>query len=214
MDIDSLIEENRLLIYKIAKKFYGLDTEDLFQAGCIGIIKAAKNFYDNGTCKFSTFAYKYIFGEMYELSNKSKNIKMNKAYLKAAKLIETARSVLTQKLSRFPTLDELSMYTELDKSFIEEIMILTKETISLDSELTNDDNYTLYNELGNTYDYDTNILIKDSINQLEEPMRSVMLYRLNDYTQSEIAKVLNMTQVKVSRLETKGKSKIKEYIAA
>ena len=214
MDFDSLIEENRLLIYKIAKKFYGLDTEDLFQAGCIGIIKAAKNFYDNGTCKFSTFAYKYIFGEMYELSNKSKNIKMNKAYLKAAKLIETARSVLTQKLSRFPTLDELSMYTELDKSFIEEIMILTKETISLDSELTNDDNYTLYNELGNTYDYDTNILIKDSINQLEEPMRSVMLYRLNDYTQSEIAKVLNMTQVKVSRLETKGKSKIKEYIAA
>ena len=214
MDIDSLIEENRLLIYKIAKKFYGLDTEDLFQAGCIGIIKAAKNFYDNGTCKFSTFAYKYIFGEMYELSNKSKNIKMNKAYLKAAKLIETARSVLTQKLSRFPTLDELSMYTELDKSFIEEIMILTKETISLDSELNDEDNYTLYNELGNTYDYDSDILLKDSINMLEEPMRSVMLYRLNDYTQSEIAKVLNMTQVKVSRLETKGKSKIKEYIAA
>jgi len=214
MDIDSLIEENRLLIYKIAKKFYGLDTEDLFQAGCIGIIKAAKNFYDNGTCKFSTFAYKYIFGEMYELSNKSKNIKMNKAYLKAAKVIETARSVLTQKLSRFPTLDELSMYTELDKSFIEEIMILTKETISLDSELNDEDNYTLYNELGNTYDYDSDILLKDSINMLEEPMRSVMLYRLNDYTQSEIAKVLNMTQVKVSRLETKGKSKIKEYIAA
>jgi len=196
MDIDSLIEENRLLIYKIAKKFYGLDTEDLFQAGCIGIIKAAKNFYDNGTCKFSTFAYKYIFGEMYELSNKSKNIKMNKAYLKAAKVIETARSVLTQKLSRFPTLDELSMYTELDKSFIEEIMILTKETISLDSELNDEDNYTLYNELGNTYDYDSDILLKDSINMLEEPMRSVMLYRLNDYTQSEIADLLGLSQVR------------------
>ena len=214
MDIDSLIEENRLLIYKLSKKFYGLDNEDLFQAGCIGIIKAAKNFNDNGTCKFSTFAYKYIFGEMYELSNKSKNIKMNKAYLKVAKVIETARSILTQKLERIPTLDELSMYTELDKSFIEEIIILSKETISLDSELNDEDNYTLYNELGSTYDYDTEILLKDSINSLEEPMRSVMLYRLNDYTQSEIAQVLNMTQVKVSRLESKGKSKIKEYIAA
>ena len=214
MDIDSLIEENRLLIYKIAKKFYGLDIDDLFQAGCIGIIKAAKNFQDNGTCKFSTFAYKYIFGEMYELSNKSKNIKMNKAYLKAAKVIETARSVLTQKLSRFPTIDELSMYTELDKTFIEEIMILSKETISLDSELTYEENYNLYNEIGNTYDYDTDILLKDSINSLEEPMRSVMIYRLNDYTQSEIAQVLNLSQVKVSRLETKGKTKIKEYIAA
>lgn len=214
MDIDSLIEENRLLIYKLSKKFYGLDTEDLFQAGCIGIIKAAKNFCDNGTCKFSTFAYKYIFGEMYELSNKSKNIKMNKAYLKAAKIIETARSVLTQKLERFPTIEELSMYTEFSQSFIEEIMLLSKETISLDSELSDEDNYTLYNELGNTYDYDTNILLKDSIDLLEEPMRSVMLYRLNDYTQSEIAEVLNLSQVKVSRLETKGKRKIKEYIAA
>lgn len=214
MDIDSLIEENRMLIYKISKQFYGLDTEDLFQAGCIGIIKAAKNFKDIGTCKFSTFAYKYIFGEMYELSTKSKTIKMNKAYLKAAKVIETARSILTQKLERFPTIDELSMYTELDKSFIEEVLILTKETLSLDCELNDEENLSLYNEIGNNYDYDTNILLKDSINQLEEPMRSVMIYRLNDYTQSEIAEVLNLSQVKVSRLETKGKSKIKEYIAA
>ena len=214
MDIDSLIEENRLLIYKLAKKFYGLDIDDLFQAGCIGIIKAAKNFKDNGTCKFSTFAYKYIFGEMYELSNKSKNIRMNKAYLKMSKLIETARSVLTQKLERFPTIEELSLYTELDSNLIEEIMIMNKEIISLDSELNEEDNYTLYNELGTTYDYDTDILLKDSINRLEEPMRSVILYRLNDYTQSEIAEALNMTQVKVSRLETKGKIKIKEYIAA
>jgi len=214
MNIDAIIEENRLLIYKIAKKFYNIDINDLFQAGCIGIIKAAKNFHDDGECKFSTFAYKYIFGEMYELANKSKNIKMNKAYLKAAKVIERARVVLTQKLGRFPTIDEISLYTELDISFINEIMILSKETISLDSEYDEEDNYSLYNQLGSTYDYDTEILLNDSINSLEEPMRSIIVYRLENYTQSEIAEFLGLSQVKVSRLEAKGKAKIKEYIAA
>lgn len=214
MNIDAVIEENRLLIYKIAKNFYNIDINDLFQAGCIGIIKAAKNFQDDGTCKFSTFAYKYIFGEMYELANKSKNIKMNKAYLKALKVIESSKAVLTQKLGRFPTIEEISLYTEMDISFINEVMILSKETISLDSLYDEDDNYSLYNQLGSSYDYDTEILLNDSINSLEEPMRSIIVYRLNDYTQSEIAERLGLSQVKVSRLETKGKAKIKEYIAA
>lgn len=215
MDIDKAIEENRLLIYKIAKKFYGIDINDLFQVGCIGVIKALKNYIDDGTCKFSTFAYKYIFGEMYELANKSRNIKMNKAYLKGTKVIESARSILTQKLERFPTIEEISMYTELDPSFVAEIMILTKDMISLDEDYESEENYNLYNKLGTKEDVDTQILIHDSIDSLEEPMRSIIKYRyFNDYTQSEIASMLGLSQVKVSRLETKGKSKIKEYIAA
>ena len=215
MDIDTAIEENRLLIYKIAKKFYNIDINDLFQAGCIGVIKALKHFVDDGTCKFSTFAYKYIFGEMYELSIKSKNIKINKAYLKGAKIIESARSILTQKLGRFPTIEEISLYTELDQSFISEIIILSKEMISLDDDYETDDNFTLYNTLGVEEDIDTQILISDSIDSLEEPMLSIIKYRyFNDYTQSEIAEILGLSQVKVSRLENKGKTKIKEYIAA
>lgn len=215
MDIDTIIEENRLLIYKIAKKFYGLDTNDLFQAGCIGVIKALKNYVDDGTCKFSTFAYKYIFGEMYELANKSRSIKMNKAYLKGAKIIESARSVLVQKLGRYPSIEELSLYTELEQSFIIDVMSLTKDIISLDEEYDQDENYNLYNQLGTEEDVDMQILINDSIDNLEEPMRSIIKYRyFNDYTQSEIANMLGLSQVKVSRLENKGKSKIKEYIAA
>lgn len=215
MDIDTVIEENRLLIYKIAKKFYNLDMNDLFQAGCIGVIKALKNYVDDGNCKFSTFAYKYIFGEMYEFANKSRNIKMNKAYLKGAKVIESARSVLTQKLGRYPTLDEISMYTELEPTFIAEIMTLTKDLISLDDDYDTEENYNLYNQIGTEEDLDTRILLNDSIETLEEPMRSIIKYRyFNDYTQTEIAELLGLSQVKVSRLETKGKNKIKEYIAA
>ncbi len=214
MDILSLIEDNKLLIYKIARKFYNLDINDLFQAGCIGIIKASKKFVDDGTCKFSTFAYKYIFGEMYELANASRDIKLNKMYLKTAKVVEQARSVLTQKLGRNPNLEEISLYTELDPKFIESVMIISREIISLDEEYNEqNEGNNLYNALGVEEDIDTKILINDSLNTLEEPMKSIIEYRyFNDYTQTEIADMLGLSQVKVSRLETKGKKKIKEYI--
>ena len=210
-----LIEENKLLIYKIARKFYNIDINDLFQAGCIGIIKASKHFIDNGECKFSTFAYKYIFGEMYELANSSRDIKLNKMYLKSAKVIEKARSILTQTLERTPTIDEISLYTEFSPEFIESVLITTKDMISLDEEYNEYDNEStnLYNKLGIEEDIDTKILVRDSLNELEEPMKSIINYRyFHDLTQSEIAELMGLSQVKVSRLETKGKKKIKEYI--
>lgn len=214
MNILNLIEENKLLIYKIARKFYNIDINDLFQAGCIGIIKAAKKFVDNGECKFSTFAYKYIFGEMYELANSSRDIKLNKMYLKSAKVIEKARSILTQTLERNPTIEEISLYTEMTPEFIESVILTTKEIISLDEEYNEmNEGANLYNKLGIEEDIDTQILVKDSLNELEEPMKSIIKYRyFKDLTQSEIAKLMGMSQVKVSRLENKGKRKIKEYI--
>ena len=216
MNAMQALEDNKLLIYKISKRFYNIDKKDLFQAGCIGVLKALKKFKDNGTCKFSTFAYNYIFGEMYELANSSRNIKLNKIYLKSAKLIEKARLYLTQKLEREPTLYEISEYTKLEPSFIEEVLIITKEMISLDEEYNElNDGNNLYNSLGTSIDLDTKILVKESLDNLEEPMKSIISYRyFNDLTQSEIAEMLGLSQVKVSRLESKGKQKIKEYISA
>ena len=78
MDEIKLIEQYELYIYKIARKFYNVEVSDLFQAGCIGLIKAHRKYDENGGANFMTYAYKYIFGEMYELTNKSKDIKVNK----------------------------------------------------------------------------------------------------------------------------------------
>lgn len=214
MDNLKLIEENKLLIYKIARKFYNLDINDLFQAGCIGLMKAAKNYVDNGECKFSSFAYKYIFGEMYEFANISKDFKLNKMYLKSAKVIEKARSILIQTLEREPTIKEISLYTELTEEFIEDVLIKSRKIISLDEEYNElNEGTNLYNTLGVEEDIDTKILIQDSLDNLEEPMKSIINYRyFQDLTQTEIADILGMSQVKVSRLENKGKKKIKEYI--
>ena len=83
--MNNLIEDYSKLIYSVSKKFYNVEKEDLYQAGYLGLIKAYNN-YNEEYGLFSSYAYKYIFGEMYELSVKCRNIKLNKYYLKLYKL--------------------------------------------------------------------------------------------------------------------------------
>ena len=215
--IDEIIESKDLknIIMSISKKFYGVETSDLYQVGSIGVLKAYKNYNIESNIKFTTFAYKYIFGEMYELAKNNRNIKLNKNYLKIYKQIENAKILLTQKFNKEPSLEEISAYLEIDLSLINDVIITTSSIISLDeeSDVLNDSN--LYTIVGTNYDYDTNILVRDSLEKLSDNERKVILYRYyEDYTQQEIANLLGINQVKVSRLETSSKKKIKEYICA
>ena len=75
--LEEIVKSSAGLIWKIAKNFYGVDKNDLYQAGVLGVIKAYQNYKDDGITKFSTYAYNYIFGEMYMLAN-NKEIKLNK----------------------------------------------------------------------------------------------------------------------------------------
>ena len=207
--------ELKIRIMSIAKKFYNVEHHDLYQAGYIGAMKALKHYDFNSGIQFTTFAYKYIFGEMYELAKNNRNIKLNKTYLKIYKQIENTKILLTQKFNREPSVYEISMYLEADLSLINDVIITCSKIISLDeeSELLCDSN--LYAITGATYDYDTKILVSDSLEKLDEDERKVIDYRyFKDYTQQEVAEILGINQVKVSRLESKGKRKIKEYICA
>ncbi len=216
MDEIKLIEQYELYIYKIARKFYNVEVSDLFQAGCIGLIKAHRKYDENGGANFMTYAYKYIFGEMYELTNKSKDIKINKQYFKILKELELAKVELTQKLNKVPTLTEICLYAEIDESLANEVIMLTSQMISLDDEYK-----TLNGELpikeciGKEENYDDQILVNQSIETLDPLEQSVIDYRyFHDLTQSETADILGISQVKVSRVETASKKKIKEYIAS
>ena len=107
------------------------------------------------------------------------------------------------------------MYLELDLSLINDVIITCSKIISLDEESEVLSNSNLYAITGETVDYDTKILISDSLEKLDENERKVINMRyFNDYTQQEVADILGINQVKVSRLESKGKRKIKEYISA
>ena len=215
--IDEIIESKDLknIIMSIANKFYNVEKKDLYQVGYIGAIKAFNNYSINSNVKFTTFAYKYIFGEMYELAKNNRCIKLNKKIISLYKKIEKAKLLLTQKFNREPSLIDISNYLEMDISLINECLIICSNSVSLDneSEMLNESN--LYTVIGNTPNYIDDILVKDALEYLNDTERKIIDYRYYyGYSQQEVADILGINQVKVSRMETSSKKKIKEYICA
>ena len=210
-----LSQDLKNIIMSIAKKFYNVEKKDLYQVGYIGAIKAYNNYSVNSDVKFTTFAYKYIFGEMFELAKNNRNIKLNKNYLKIFKQIENAKVLLAQKLNKEPSLEDISNYLEVDISLINDVIITCSSIISLDSETEALSDGNLYTVIGKEANYETNILVKSALEYLDDTEKKVIDYRyFYGYTQEEVAEILGLNQVKVSRLETSSKKKIKEYICA
>ncbi len=217
MNREEILNSDKLkyFIMSQAKKFYNVEKKDLYQAGYIGALKAIKRYNINNDTEFTTYAYKDIFGEMYELAKNNRNIKLNKNYLKLYKSIENTKILLTQKLNRTPSLEEVSRYLEVDLSLINDVIITCREIISLDTESEMLSDNSMYSVIGNNFDYDTKILVNDSLEVLSDEERQVIDMRyFKDYTQQETADMLGINQVKVSRLETSSKKKIKKYICA
>lgn len=214
MDEAELIEKYEGLIYKVAKRFYNVELADLYQAGCIGLIKASRKFNKEEGTDFISYAYMHIFGEMYELANKSRDIKLNKLYLKIYKELEKVRSNFLNTMHREPSTIELSELTGFEESIIIEVLTLTKDMISLDAEYESlNGTTTVMDSLGEEPNFDDKILLEESLDSLEPLEQDVIKIRyFNDLTQTETAKVLGISQVKVSRVEQKGKQKILEYI--
>ena len=204
--MDSLIDEYSNLIYSISKKFYNVEKEDLYQAGCLGLIKAFNN-YNEENGSFISYTYKYIFGEMYELSVKCRDIKLNKYYLKLYKLINQSYSILVQDLKRNVTLIDISKYLNIDISEIEYVVQMTEDMLSLDDKYNN-------LSIGINTNYEEKLMWEESLEQLDPLSSAVMKYRVQeDLTQSEVASILGISQVKVSRIESNSKKKILEYIS-
>ena len=205
MDLAQWISQNENLIYKIAGYFndYG-NIEDLYQAGCIGAIKASKNYDENRGTKFSSFAYPYILGEMKDLVRKNNPVKISKEIFSLNKKVAEAKSSLMQAFLREPTIEELSVYLEMDEADIEEILNYNFFVSSIDS--TYGDTNMLMEEVisDENVDIDTLIMIKTMISNLEEPERSIMIKRYyEDMTQTEVANSLGLKQTFVSRHEAK-----------
>ena len=211
-ELEQIISLHEKLIYKIASKFHDVSKEDLFQAGVIGIIKAYNNYNKQTETKFTTYAYNYIFGEMYELNNSTRSIKLNKNILKTYKKIEQARQHLAQKLGYYPSIIELSRFLNIPEETINEIETCTGAIMSLDLE----ENRPIYETIPNTKEAlsTDNIDLKDSLKILSEEEKQIINYRYyKDFTQSETAKILGMSQVTVSRYEKKSLTKMYNYLS-
>lgn len=211
------INEYSSYIYSIMKRFKNYkNKEDLFQAGCIGLINAYNRFDPSMGAKFTTYAYLDILGEMYKVVLQDRTLKigtkMNKLNLK----IEKANILLSQKLCRYPTTKELSEYLEIDEELIENCLRLNNPIINLDATINNEGReFTFYDTISNNdIDMDTLVALKQELSNLSSEERYLLEKSLlENYTQSELANILNTNQVQVSRKINKIKEKIKLKVA-
>lgn len=212
MTTEILVKENMNLIYKIAQSFYGVEKEDLVQAGIIGLLKAYKRYEQNKETKFSSYAYFDIYGEMHELASK-KMIKINKDTLKMYKIIEKTRYEEAQRIGKIPTNDEIAKILNMPKETIDYACMSASIILSTDEESENVRNICEVVSEEVKVTNDDRILLKDSLDNLTIDEKNVIEERYyRDKTQSDTARSLNMTQVMVSRLEKKGIEKMKSYM--
>ena len=201
------------MIYKLASSFSTSSVDDLFQVGVIGLINAYNNYNPSYGTKFSTYAYKYIYGEIYNYINNYKNIKVSKDYIKLYKKINTARSILAQELMKEPTTYELSSFLEIDPYIIDTVNNSMTKIDSLDRVLYNDGKeITIFDTISDNKDYYNidYLLLNEEIDKLESPYKELIYLRyFEDKTQSEVASLLGMNQVEVSRTEKKTLKRIR-----
>ena len=215
--MEELILENQNLIYSITRYFERYaNKEDLFQAGCIGMIMAYKNYDPNVNVKFTTYAYPYILGEMKKLVREDKSIKISRSIQMLNLKIEKSRIILTQKLMREPSIDEISNFLELPEEVISEAINSTKTIYSLDEPLNKEGkDITLQETIGNVDNMhlDDLIQLKDELTMLNPFEKKIIEQRyINDLTQQETAKTLGISQVQVSRNEKKVLTKLKNKL--
>lgn len=215
--LERIVEKNLPLVASICKKFTnrGYDYEDLFQIGSIGLVKAVTNFDEKYGVKFSTYAVPMIMGEIKRFFRDDGMIKVSRSVKKLAKQLHFEKERLTNKLQRNPTLEELSEYSGISK---EEIIFALESNSGLSylyDTIHQDDGapVLLIDKIdsGEGENLVDKIALKEAINQLDNRAKQVILLRyFKDKTQVQVAKLLGISQVQVSRIEKKVLLQIKE----
>lgn len=213
MKIDTLIEENSKLIYSVVKMFSNNhDKEDLYQAGILGMLKAYSNFDNRENVKFTTYAYPYILGEIKKQVREDKQIKISRDISKFNYKIREVSNILSQKLYREPTVEEIASFLNIDEETVVDSINSTRYIQSLDEKVSNNDKDLLLEEVipSKKQEIDSLIDLRNELKKLDKLEKNIIMNRyFKDYTQQETAEELGMTQVQVSRKEQKILTKLK-----
>jgi len=219
--MNELIEMNLPLVSSISKKFLnrGYDYEDIFQIGSIGLVKAIHNFDLTYNVKFSTYAVPMIIGEIKRFLRDDGMIKVSRNVKSLARKVNFYKEILTKKLKRSPTIEELADYANVDK---EEILFAIESSNSLQylyDTIHQDDGapVLLIDKLSEKGVDDGNIIeriaLKEALQSLDSKARQIIVLRyFKDKTQVQVAKMLGISQVQVSRIEKKVLSQMRKKL--
>ena len=214
---EQLIVENSGLIWSIARRDFGrgVDPDDLYQLGCLGFLKAVEGYDTAFGTQFSTYAVPKIAGEIRRFLRDDGSVKVSRGLKERAAAIKMTRSRLTAELGREPTVGEISREMGLSAEEIATAETATAATESIQRE-TGEDGFTLENVLT---DSDTEeqlverIALREAIGKLPEREALVINLRyFHGLTQERVARVLQVSQVQVSRIEKKALGHLREMM--
>lgn len=214
---DQFIESNLPLVHSLCKRFTGrgIEYDDLYQAGCLGLVKAVDGFDESRGLCFSTYAVPVVLGEIKRLFRDGGSVKVSRGLKELSLKVTRLKSSLEMQLSREPTIGELAAGLGVTPEDITEAISAAQPTVSL-----------TYDSEDGTRDIDIpvagpeellsdKLLIERAFKYLDQKEQQIIKCRYFEFlTQSETAQKLDMSQVQVSRAEKKILIKLREAIGS
>ncbi len=213
---EEFIKENLGLVHSICRRFSGrgIEYDDLYQAGCMGLVKAVDAYDFELGFAFSTYAVPVIMGEVRRLFRDGGAVKVSRSIKELHFKIVKADETLRQKLNHEPTVNEIANYLNVDVAEISEAICASQSVVSLTVE--NDDGVSEIDlpVVDHQEEIYNKILIQTATKELNDTERLIIKYRYFDLlTQSKTAELLNMSQVQVSRAEKRILLKMRKIIS-
>lgn len=215
---ETLVKGNIALVKSIVGKFIGRGAEfdDLYQVGCMGLVKAVNHFDSGYNVRFSTYAVPMIAGEIKRYLRDDGAVKVSRSLKELASRSAAAAEALKAKLGREPTVEEVAAAVGESPEDVAVAREASRACVSLHEPMFEDDSALLIDHVS-TGDREEELidrlLLKELLDTLEPRERQIIFLRyFRDETQSEIAKKLGVSQVQVSRLESKIIRKLREKV--
>lgn len=215
---EEMINGNLRLVLSVIQKFTnrGENPDDLFQVGCIGLIKAIDNFDCTLDVKFSTYGVPMIIGEIRRYLRDSNYIRVSRSIRDTAYKAMQVKEDLQNKNGREPTVEEIAKVLEIPKENVVLALEAIVEPVSLYEPVFSDGNDTIYvmDQIGdnnNDMNWLEEIAIKEAINNLSDREKKILSMRFYaGKTQMEVAKEIGISQAQVSRIEKGALAQIKK----
>lgn len=218
---NKFILSNMRLVLSIVQRFHrkNENVDDIFQVGCIGLIKAMMNFNTSYNLKFSTYAVPMIIGEIRRFLRDGSALRVSRSIKDTAYRIIQTRQELESKENREATLEEVASALDLPINDVVYAMDAISDPVSLFEPVYHDGNETvmIMDQLSDVRNCDekwiTNVSISEAIARLNERERQILMLRYYEgKTQIEVSEEIGISQAQVSRLEKNAKTALKKSI--
>ena len=214
---DEMIQGNLKLVLSVIQRFSnrGEPLDDLFQVGCMGLIKAIDNFNTDLQVRFSTYAVPMIIGEVRRYLRDNNSVRVSRSLRDTAYKAIQVRERLSNELHREPRVEEIAKELDINKEDVVIALEAIVEPVSLYEPVYNEGGDAIYvmDQIGDRNTPDSwmdEIMIRDSIKKLSQREKNILNLRfMLGKTQTEVAKEIGISQAQVSRLEKSALKRIK-----